>query len=420
MEVRLFITKTAISKQRPRKRRRVGCDIDEVSGATLGAYTCCHGSSINDVPTCAGVLGHAFSEQSQACVESDANDLFADAGNHQPDDHSRTTIYQPDFDILMLKPRPASRPACLRTSSMRPAAVQSDVRRTTLGLIDTALRLVICGSSTRSPRGMSILGKHVHVPLTDLAPALWSPGSLPAVASRSVFLPTIAHALSSVCGVHASTDNLRRKYQQATRLGDALLEPLRSNTIKTAGDALDVRLWQKLTTSAFNPALAKDLKLFTTVHKRFESSSRDDDDNLLDTIDHDAGLDGFFDTNETDLFDMNCWEDVCDCDVDLFESEAKYLTSQFFEDLADGQATRKWIRRHDEDLWRVGTALVEAPFELDARYDARFSTPKLYCESEETEHDLLSVCESVESCFLQDEQHDERCFDWYCDDMLPI
>ena len=67
-----------------------------------------------------------------------------------------------------------------------------------LKLLDAAIRRTISGSLERLPYGMVMKCNKSFTTLSSLAPSLFQPGHLPAVASRAVFLPTISRSLAAV------------------------------------------------------------------------------------------------------------------------------------------------------------------------------------------------------------------------------
>lgn len=72
-----------------------------------------------------------------------------------------------------------------------------------LHAIEAGLECVIVGSSRHSAHGFSAESCSIY-PLSEAAPAIWSPGHLASVAKRSVFIPTIASAIFNVLGAQIS------------------------------------------------------------------------------------------------------------------------------------------------------------------------------------------------------------------------
>lgn len=73
-----------------------------------------------------------------------------------------------------------------------------------LHAIDAALNVAIAGPSRRSVNGFSARDCCIY-PLSAVVPAIWSPGYLPSVAKRSVFIPTIGNAIFNVLGAPMSS-----------------------------------------------------------------------------------------------------------------------------------------------------------------------------------------------------------------------
>ena len=147
--------------------------------------------------------------------------------------------------------------------------------------IENAVQLAICGPSSRAKRKFRF-GKRVTIwPLTHAMPSIWCPDYLPNVASRVIFIPTIAHALGSVldrAGDHSKTESSPAGISASPRLNSA------SHTGKlSALPAVSVQLWRKLQVGLHTKHAARQLNLL------FDSASefRDHADIIEDLLECD-------------------------------------------------------------------------------------------------------------------------------------
>lgn len=67
-----------------------------------------------------------------------------------------------------------------------------------LSIIEAAIHFAACGSSSRVQFSLCVSKDSTIRPLYDIMPSIWRPNFLADIASRAVFIPTIAHALRSV------------------------------------------------------------------------------------------------------------------------------------------------------------------------------------------------------------------------------
>ena len=78
-----------------------------------------------------------------------------------------------------------------------------------LNLLDAAIRRAISGSLERLSCGIVMKCNRSFKTLSSIAPSLFRPGHLPAVASRSVFLPTIGRSLAAISSKCSATNALK-------------------------------------------------------------------------------------------------------------------------------------------------------------------------------------------------------------------
>lgn len=138
-------------------------------------------------------------------------------------------------------------------------------------LIDSALRLAMTERPKRLPSGVQATSVESLKRLSDIAPALWSPDHLPAVASHALFLPTIIHALSSL-SANAKNPNLRAKVDEIARQEgyvnaassdfDKRMDAKNQN-LRGTEKAIGVRLWHMMQSGLFDANAARSLKPLT-------------------------------------------------------------------------------------------------------------------------------------------------------------
>ncbi|KAK1065632.1 hypothetical protein LTR12_000317 [Friedmanniomyces endolithicus] len=148
--------------------------------------------------------------------ESDFDDLLFD-DYESPEDTGTCKLFclsaSPAIDIrtacLSIPAAPLKRSSSLTNSE--PATNSHTEAGSILALVDAGLRLAISDTSKRLGKDIRVQGGQRFERLKDVAPALWSPGYLPSVADRAVFLPTISHALSTVASKASYDAGLQRK-----------------------------------------------------------------------------------------------------------------------------------------------------------------------------------------------------------------
>lgn len=99
--------------------------------------------------------------------------------------------------------------------------------------IEAAFKFAICGSLPRRKCHISLCKNQSIRALCDVMPSIWNADFLPNVASRAVFIPTIAHALGSVLG--------------------------------SRPDGIEARLWKNMRASLQKKSAARKLSLLSEV-----------------------------------------------------------------------------------------------------------------------------------------------------------
>ena len=130
-----------------------------------------------------------------------------------------------------------------------------------LELVDTALRMAVSGSSKPSNEKIKLVEVNSSKYLEDVCPSLWSPGYLPAVSSRVVFLPTISHALDSVCTRRLETYGLRNNIRSMNHSTSSISDQQRDVAAhtKTRSRTL-LNLWRVLERALYQPGAGKHLQ----------------------------------------------------------------------------------------------------------------------------------------------------------------
>ena len=121
-------------------------------------------------------------------------------------------------------------------------------------LLDAAVRHAIGPTPKRHAGAVQIAGQESFKQLVDIAPSLWIPKYLFELSSRSVFLPTISHALANL-GSSPSTDlNLKfkilelakRSAQSISSQQDNMTNHEIRNVEPIVRDCISVQLWRTM------------------------------------------------------------------------------------------------------------------------------------------------------------------------------
>ncbi|KAK6435041.1 hypothetical protein LTR95_008776 [Oleoguttula sp. CCFEE 5521] len=174
-------------------------------------------------------------------------------------DHNDADVYSPttakDMDPSRVHdasshdhPYP-SPPSSQEDTSRLQGCAQSELH---LNMLQYAITTAISGPPPRRSSKFSIANIHGLRPLTSLAPALWSQGHLRDVASRTIFLPTIGHAMANVSRHAVRRPELRYKSAEVDRRHRGV--PLCPDVVNATGNtalyqrSLEVLAWQSMTT----------------------------------------------------------------------------------------------------------------------------------------------------------------------------
>ena len=209
-----------------------------------------------------------------------------DADNGQDD---AGMLLDMDEQDMIVKPRPSSQtPSLLKraSSGTDPEVGAEDCSADAiLPLIDAAIRLAISKTPRWLDKDIVVKDRDSIQPLAEIAPTLWSPGYLPAVARRVVFLPTICHALT-ICSKHAKTASLKTKgamlaSQSLFRAYDRRVTnsgPLDVGGASLASsDDFSVRLWQILQNGLYDSGAARRLTSLSVTSEGTDEASEFED-----------------------------------------------------------------------------------------------------------------------------------------------
>ncbi|KAI9761620.1 MAG: hypothetical protein M1835_008147 [Candelina submexicana] len=162
-------------------------------------------------------------------------------------------------------------------------------------LTDAALRNLICNRPLRTAPGIKVK-RNLTARLADLAPVLWSPGYLPAIAQRAHFIPTIAQAMASI-STRAHSSTLRDKLMTISALAPSpILKTPRSEISVTGSSSVDrqaistvlkARFWRIMQQKLFDPSAAKrlsPLKVSETAETQSAFGKYDTEEMLVEDV----------------------------------------------------------------------------------------------------------------------------------------
>ncbi|KAK4549857.1 hypothetical protein LTR36_005158 [Oleoguttula mirabilis] len=261
-----------------------------------------------------------------------------------------------------------------------------------LQLVDAAIRLAISNAPKRLGKGVRVSNTDTFEHLADIAPSLWSPGYLPAMSDRAVFLPTISHALKSI-GTKSGNASLRSKITMLSA------RPTHAHAHAIGPqDSIAVRLWQLLQAGLYDGEAARRLKPLTFSETASSHAGEEDsldmfdqsqqssqeaefaiDDDFDDFDDDFDGLDGA-EMSEDELLDSVLYGGDSDDEMDNLETHQNELDR--LQQLLDGEPTQG-SRLLD---YAAGASISECISGGSARQDG-----------DDSEEDLLSVCGSIRS-----------------------
>ncbi|KAF1921935.1 hypothetical protein BDU57DRAFT_67452 [Ampelomyces quisqualis] len=152
-------------------------------------------------------------------------------------------------------------------------------------MVDGAMRLSVCGSA-KSLNGLKIKANTFSVGLVDVAPILWRPGYLGALAQRAHLLPTISRSLGHIAGTRSTSVSLSEKLKSLTALVTAKAYDTEPNSVLTADEEtlpssqITDRLWQQLQKALL---VRSTLPLQAFVTRDTEGIPHSDQDDILVT-----------------------------------------------------------------------------------------------------------------------------------------
>ena len=203
-----------------------------------------------------------------------------------------------------------------------------------LTLFDAGIRYAIAAPSKRSLKKVEVLEHESLKHLSSVFPAVFSPGHLESVSKRTVFLPTVSHALTQVCGAHARSPTLRSKISELSRRCGT--QPSSGISIETQ-DNISVHLWRSMQAGLFDSDAASRLKPISSgiadmsgaQPEQFnETEMQGCDDPGLDDCGYDFADEDLFESDEPQEWDEifmemspeSSQEDLClmdvQCDMD--------------------------------------------------------------------------------------------------------
>ncbi|KAK5008323.1 hypothetical protein LTR28_004136 [Elasticomyces elasticus] len=224
-------------------------------------------------------------------------------------------------------------------------------------LIDAALRHSMTSEPIKVAAGIKVTSTESFARLSQIAPALWSPGHLPltlppiqAVSSRAVFLPTLSYALSHNVYAGARSSALRDKLEDLARqessgvLGSCENDDGRRSAGRPKQEkdglqkAVSVRLWQMMQRRLHDPQAARRLKPLQLA----TPGTQGDADCGADMLEFEGaanGTGGFDDLLDADgLFEVEDgaeWDELLD--DGFLSSQESYLSVNDGGSFSDGE-----------------------------------------------------------------------------------
>ncbi|KAK5171289.1 uncharacterized protein LTR77_004433 [Saxophila tyrrhenica] len=200
------------------------------------------------------------------------------------------------------------------------------------------VHIAIAGPASRRVKDLAISTASLQ-PLASIAPSIWSPRYLPSLAARSVFLPTISHALASVVRTSKSKkiERLASNVVEAASSKDRITDhshPQSATSTRFQSSVFHKQLWKMLQTRMYDPKAAKRPQLLVTPTTVSSTVSNDmleldaDADGLCDTVDLDHDMLTLASDNENDYLSE---DDILG--IDDFED----FTTTAFEDAMDSE-----------------------------------------------------------------------------------
>lgn len=253
-----------------------------------------------------------------------------------------------------------------------------------LDLLDAAIRIAISGSTRNPPKGLELASTESLRHLAEIAPGVWRPKFLQAFAGRAVLLPTISHALHSVCFKDTDTNVVKSEVdERSSESSDVTNHRHAEVKGSPSHTSISTHLWQRLQQTILNQTAPE--KLSCLFSQDLLTTGRGTPVNLIDTTQEDVCLpiiddsgdeshdDLFVDDDDFSLIEGNCDEDLFDDDED--ENEI------FLTEILSNEDQRS-------------KALCEIEDRIPPDDTIRLTVED---DVERSDDDMLSICESFSS-----------------------
>lgn len=245
------------------------------------------------------------------------------------------------------------------SDEVEPLVIQPDC---ITSLVDAVLRLSIEEKPWRLRQGLRVRSNNIPSRLSDISPALWSPGYLQVctflnhghrpwlttaqeISTRAPLLPTVAHALSHSIYNNAQSPTLKTKLQTLLYYGiddDADGEADEEESVherdeiapKTRFELMSALLWQVMQRRLYRPDTARRLKCLTQGLEASDEPEEEDEELFPDTsadLSRRTYNDFMFDDDEEEE-DMMDYEDFEEDFDDEFLFEANNYPNSVAED----------------------------------------------------------------------------------------
>nr|POE85516.1 hypothetical protein CFP56_43832 [Quercus suber] len=130
-------------------------------------------------------------------------------------------------------------------------------------LLASGLREAVSESPRRRVDGVQPDDKNSLLRLSNIAPALFSPGYLSNISSRAVFIPLLSHALLSVGFKHAYSSSLRSKFTQLLHVDSNMTATAQHEDPEQ--ETIASKLFDLVRRGLFNPKASRRLQPITAV-----------------------------------------------------------------------------------------------------------------------------------------------------------
>ncbi|KAI9815074.1 MAG: hypothetical protein M1827_002917 [Pycnora praestabilis] len=303
--------------------------------------------------------------------------------------HASQSTEVSDVPLAVSIPRKPKRPRELfpAVSCKTPSPTSNLNLRSMVALTDAALRTIICDKPMRTALGIKVSSQGNSTKLEKLAPTLWSPGYLSAVAQRAQFLPIAANAICSIHGrtsfpiikrklaALASWSSSRPPGHPQIQDDSAILDLAVPHAIRKAAKA---GLWKILQHGVYDPGAARRLKPLklpdptSPSASSMQNSEMLEEDNFPNLLDDDIPV--LLDEEERG------WLASQDSDISLFEyldDEDAVIEEKDYEDkFIDLEAEGCW---YDDGVDQEATDTIGGMMEDDFELQPDASNDDLFC-----------------------------------------